>query len=98
MRRDIIERVGLGLVEGIDDELDFTELETGDCQIELGGDLEQRLEFGREKRPIPAGLLGKAVVSNDEGSFFRLGHMRQADRRHRGHAEHLRRLENGVAC
>jgi hypothetical protein len=24
--------------------------------------------------------------------------MRQADRRHRGHAEHLRRLVNGVAC
>ena len=40
-RRDIIERVGLGLVVVVlDDEIDFGDLEAGDRQIELGGDLE----------------------------------------------------------
>ena len=97
-RRDIIERVGLGLVVVVlDDEIDFGDLEAGDRQVELRRDFEQSFELDGEDFRVPAGLLCQPVVGNDVGPLLGLGHVRQADRRHVGQPKQLRRFDATVA-
>ena len=70
-RRDIIERVGLGLVfVMLDDEVDFGNLEAGDGEVELRRDFEQSFELDREDFRIPAGLLCQPIIGNDIGALF----------------------------
>ena len=97
-QRDIIERVGLGLVVVVlDDEVDFGDLKAGDGEVELGRELEQRLKLDGQDLCIPAGLLGEPIVGDDVGPLLCLAHVREADRRHLGHAEQLRCLDTAVA-
>ena len=97
-RRELIEHIGLTRHRLVpDDEVDLGELKTGDGEVELRRELEQRLELDGQDLFIPARLLSEPVVGDHVGALLGLAHVREADGRHLGHAEQLCCLDTAVA-
>ncbi len=97
-RRELIERIGLARHRLVaNDEVDLGDLEAGDGEVELGRELEQRLELDGQDLFIPARLLGEPVVGDHVGALLGLAHVREADGRHLAHAEQLCGLDAAVA-
>ncbi|WP_456119798.1 hypothetical protein [Thalassococcus profundi] len=49
---------------------------------EIQSEVRQVPEFQRQQLPVPAGILGQAVVSEDVGPLLRVREMREFDHRH----------------
>ena len=52
----------------IEDDVDLGGLEAGQFDLEI--EIDQRLQLDRKDLPIPARLLGQAVVGQNIGAFF----------------------------
>src|SRR5690606_5472911 len=88
--------VRVGLTGLFENEIDLSQTEPGEFDVELK--IDQRLQLDGEDLLVPAGIQRELVVRENIGPPLCFGEMRQGQRGHALHAEKLGRLDSSVAC
>lgn len=84
-------------VQAVEERFDLGDIKASQRKLELAVELGNRRQFKSEQIIVPAGQLGKPVVGDDVGAFFRFGHMLEAKHRHLCHSKKFRGLDAAMA-